>query len=455
MYQHIKAYVEKHHMLQKKDHVIIGVSGGADSICLLFMLKELQKEYDLTLTAVHVHHGLRGESADADERYVADVCKDQGVELYVAHEDVNAYAKEQKLTVEEAGRNVRREVFEKVRKEKHAAKIALAHHQNDNAETLLWNLSRGCGLRGVCGISPAEGVYIRPLLCVQRQEIEAYLKENGIFYCTDETNLEDHYTRNRIRNHVIPYLEEEINAQTVEHMAETAEIMRSVRQFVEAEVEKSQKLCTESRKEHGYAEVLIREKEFLEVHETIRSFLIHEVLCEVAEHRKDIEKVHVQMVEELFDRQTGRQVILPYEMTAQRCYEGVRIFRGVSKDVKKEHKTQIRVFERTPETSAFPKKAYTKWFDYDIIENTVKIRHKQPGDYITIDKNGGTQSLKKYFTNAKVPREERKKIWLAADGSHILWIIGYRQNQAYQVTDKTRRILEIKFNGGEKDGRES
>ena len=175
----------------------------------------------------------------------------------------------------------------------------------------------------------------------------------------------------------------------------------------------------------------------------------------MAEHRKDIEKVHVQMVEELFDRQTGRQVILPYEMTAQRCYEGVRIFRGVSKDVKKEHKTQIRVFERTPETSAFPKKAYTKWFDYDIIENTVKIRHKQPGDYITIGKNGGTQSLKKYFTNAKVPREEREKIWLAADGSHILWIIGYRQNQAYQVTDKTRRILEIKFNGGEKDGRES
>ena len=455
MYQHIKAYVEKYHMLQKKDHVIIGVSGGADSICLLFMLKELQKEYDLTLTAVHVHHGLRGESADADERYVADVCKDQDIELYVAHEDVNAYAKEQKLTVEEAGRNVRRAVFEKVREEKQAAKIALAHHQNDNAETMLWNLSRGCGLRGICGISPVEGVYIRPLLCMQRQEIEAYLKENGISYCTDETNLEDHYTRNRIRNHVIPYLEDEINAQTVEHMAETAEMMRAVRGLVESEVKKSKKICIQSRKEHGYAEILIREKEFGKVHETIRSFLIHELLCEVAEHRKDIEKVHVQMVEELFDRQTGRQVILPYEMTAQRCYEGVRIFRGVSKDVKEKQKTQMRVFERTPETGAFPKKAYTKWFDYDIIENTVKIRHKQPGDYITIDKNGGTQSLKKYFTNAKVPREEREKIWLAADGSHILWIIGYRQNQAYQVTDKTRRILEIKLSGGEKDGRES
>ena len=116
---------------------------------------------------------------------------------------------------------------------------------------------------------------------------------------------------------------------------------------------------------------------------------------------------------------------------------------------------QFRIFERPPGMKAFPEKTYTKWFDYDIIKSTVKIRHKQPGDYITIDKNGSTQSLKKYFVNVKVPREDREKIWLAADGSHILWIIGYRQNQAYQVTDKTRRILEIEFNGGEEDGRES
>ena len=454
MYQHIKAYVEKYHMLQKKDHVIVGVSGGADSVCLLFMLIDLKKEYDLTLTAVHVHHGLRGDSADADERYVEKLCKEQGVELYVAHEDVAAYAKEQKLTVEEAGRNIRRTVFERVRKEKQGTRIALAHHQNDNAETLLWNLSRGCGLRGACGISPVEGIYIRPLLCVQRQDIETYLHENGIAYCTDETNLEDHYTRNRIRNHIIPYLKEEINVQAVEHIAETTEMMRMVLRFVESEVERCRKVCTKSRSGPGYVEVVIQEQEFLKTHETVRSFLIHELLCEVAGHRKDIEQIHVRMVQELFGKQTGRQITLPYGVSAKRCYEGVRICQGKPEEENEEQNASLRVFEKTMETSAFPKKAYTKWFDYDIIENTVKIRHKQPGDYITIDKKGGTQSLKKYFTNAKVPQEDREKIWLAADGSHILWIIGYRQNQAYQVTDKTRRILEIKFNGGEKNGRE-
>ena len=115
---------------------------------------------------------------------------------------------------------------------------------------------------------------------------------------------------------------------------------------------------------------------------------------------------------------------------------------------------RLHVTQRKKELE-IPKNQYTKWFDYDIIKSTVKIRHKEPGDYITIDRNGGTQSLKKYFINAKIPREDRDKIWLAADGSHILWIIGYRQNQAYQITDKTKRILEIEFNGGEEDGRDS
>ena len=338
----------------------------------------------------------------------------------------------------------------------------------------MWNLSRGCGLRGLGGISPAEGDtvrYIRPLLCVQRCEIEAFLQEKGIRYCTDETNLEDHYTRNRIRNHVIPYLEQEVNPQAVMHMSETMEQMRAVWAFMEREVQKCRERYVEKRpwgsaETHLYEEcecvpeLLIKEEVFRDTDKTVRSFLIHALLCELAGCRKDIEQVHVRLIEDLAQRQTGRKISLPYKMTAEKCYDGILLGRPDLKTREKESTgnepvVHMRMFEPTAETGAFPKKTYTKWFDYDIIKSTVKIRHKEPGDYITIDRNGGTQSLKKYFTNAKIPREDRDKIWLAADGSHILWIIGYRQNQAYQITDKTKRILEIEFNGGEEDGRDS
>ena len=171
MYQRVKAYVEKYHMLQENDHVITGVSGGADSVCLLFMLKEFKNEMPLELTVVHIHHGIRGDSADADERYVKALCRQLGVRYLAFHENVEQYAKEQGLTLEEAGRNIRRQIFEKVCKEKNGTKIALAHHQNDNAETLLWNLSRGCGLRGLGGISPAEGDTDNPKCCLRIEMI--------------------------------------------------------------------------------------------------------------------------------------------------------------------------------------------------------------------------------------------------------------------------------------------
>ena len=171
---------------------------------------------------------------------------------------------------------------------------------------------------------------------------------------------------------------------------------------------------------------------------------------------------------ELLDRQVGRQIHLPYGMCARRCYEGIELSAAGERpqsvgadgdavcgaeDGTKEYPAVCRVFGRTGNRVIFPENPYTKWFDYDIIKNTVKIRHREPGDYITITKDGGAQKLKQYFINEKIPGSLRDKIWLAADGKHILWIVGYRQNQKYQITEKTRRILELKFYGGQDDGR--
>lgn len=455
MYQRVKEYIQRYHMLEKEDKVVTGVSGGADSICLLFMLIELQKELGFSIVAVHVHHGLREGTADADAAYVQKVCREQGIDLRIFREDVKKYAKENKLTLEEAGRNIRRMRFGQVLEESGGTKIALAHHQNDNAETLIWNLCRGCGLKGMGGIAPVDGVYVRPLLCLKRKEIESYLAERGISYCTDETNLEDDYTRNRIRSHVIPYLEEQINQQTVEHMADTMEQMRKLGEFVEQETRRHARQCI--RYVHGNQAILNAEA-YGKAPEALQAYMIHEMLCQIAGRRKDIESVHVRAVMELIEKQVGRRVDLPYHMQARRCYEGIVLSKTTDvdtiEDISAEEPATFRIFERQSDIVIFPKKTYTKWFDYDIIKNTVKIRHRAPGDYITIDKNGGTQKLKQYFVNEKIPREERDQVWLVADGSEIMWIVGYRQNQRYQVTEHTRRIMEIHFHGGKKDGRE-
>ena len=305
------------------------------------------------------------------------------------------------------------------------------------------------------GIAPVDGVYVRPLLCLKRKEIESYLAERGISYCTDETNLEDDYTRNRIRSHVIPYLEEQINQQTVEHMADTMEQMRKLGEFVEQETRRHARQCI--RYVHGNQAILNAEA-YGKAPEALQAYMIHEMLCQIAGRRKDIESAHVRAVMELIEKQVGRRVDLPYHMQARRCYEGIVLSKTTDvdtiEDISAEEPATFRIFERQSDIVIFPKKTYTKWFDYDIIKNTVKIRHRAPGDYLTIDKNGGTQKLKQYFVNEKIPREERDQVWLVADGSEIMWIVGYRQNQKYQVTEHTRRIMEIHFHGGKKDGRE-
>lgn len=452
MYQKVKAYIKEQQMLKEKDRIVTGVSGGSDSICLLFMLKELQAELELSLLAVHVNHGIRGDSADEDERYVEEVCRGLGVEYRCFHVDVPAYAREHGQTLEEAGRNVRRSAFEEACRDWEGTRIALAHHRDDNAETLIWNLCRGCGLRGLGGIAPVEGKYIRPLLCTGKREIESYLKKRGISYCTDETNLEDHYMRNRIRNRVIPYLEQEVNSRAVSHMSDTMEQMRELCEYVEAEAARYEKQCVEY--DQDFSRGIILAKRYAEIPRVFRPYVLRAALCRIAGHKKDIEGVHGKLLEGLFCKQPGRKLNLPYQVCAARCYDGVELWKQREENSEEEQKPVMRTRILEPPKSGlrFPVTPYTKWFDYDIIKNTVKIRHREPGDYIVIDRQGNTQKLKQYFINNKIPQKERDRIWLVADGKEILWIVGIRQSQAYQVSEQTRRILEIEICGGKEYG---
>ncbi len=468
MLRKVETYIKKWDMVKKEDRIIVGVSGGADSVCLLFVLLELRKKLPFELIVVHVNHGLRGKQADADERYVKELCKHYHLICEIYTEDVESIAKIRKQSTEEAGRDVRREAFRRTMEKYNGTKIALAHHQNDNAETFLMNLARGTGVKGLGGIKPIAGEYIRPLLCLERREIETYLKERRIHYCEDVTNSEDGYTRNRIRNHVIPYMEEEINEKVVVHINETIRRLQEVQTFLDDETNLYYQNCV--REENGKYSIL--QENFQKVPQALQSLVVKKVLAQLAQREKDIEETHVQAVCTLMDKQVGRRVDLPYEMQAKRVYEGVLIAKksgekkedvffaldfSETKRQQFEWRGQTIICELIEQNGAnfLRRNSSGKCFDYDIIAEGVCIRTRKQGDYITIHPDGGTQKIKTYFVNEKVPQEKREETLLLADGNHVMWIIGFRTNCRYHVTEQTKRILKIVIDKGENYGSEN
>lgn len=478
----VKTYIEEHHMLKKGDRIVLGVSGGADSICLLHVLKYMQKEYELSLIIVHINHGIRGEEAMRDESYVRELCRREGLEYLGFHYDVRALADKEGLSEEEAGRKIRYDTFLKVCKTYGCNKIAIAHNRNDNAETVLFHLFRGSSLRGLTGIGATRVLsqdferitLIRPLLDVTRSEIEAYLSREGIKFLTDSTNLTEDYSRNKIRNRILAYASTEINTRSVENITEAAGALREIEDYVNDNIRRRSRALV--RKEGADYRMDVRELQ--KDHTVIQKGIIRLLLEELSGSKKDLEAKHVEAVLSLLDKQSGKQVHLPCRVAARREYGDIIIFRkgalGRPEGYFAENSLQesllpikINIPGRTEiipgmiyvETELLshknnlqiPKSSCAKWFDYDKIENAVEARVRREGDYLQISASGGHKKLKDYFIDHKIPRQLRDSRLLIADGSHIMWIAGKedRISEKYKVDETTSRILLMKMFGME------
>ena len=480
----IEKFIQKYHMLTCGDRVIAGVSGGADSVCLFLMLLELREKIGFDLIAVHVHHGLRGEAADQDQQFVEALCEQHRIPLEIFRVNLESIAKKRKQSLEEAGRMVRREAFDSVCKKYGGNKIALAHHQNDNAETLLWNLSRGTGLDGLGGIRPVNGKFIRPLLCMNREEIEEYLAKRKQSYCIDETNAGTDYTRNKLRHLVLPILEEQVNSAAVRHMNETMEQIWELQEYMQEQVEAAYQECVQEHFEKA-CWIQIQQKSFETFPELIKKMVIRKGMEQVGGKKRDLSHKHVDVMMELMNKQVGRTLDLPYEMHAKRNYEGIRLEKQRTYSFGEEKKAEImqecmaelnipgetiladrdlklrcKILEKPKNLSIkdIPQKIYTKWFDYGIIKSSLYIRTRQAGDIIVIDEKGHQKKLKNWFVDEKIPKEVRDSQLLLAENNEILWVLGHRMSQAYQVKQSTKWILQIevetyKSDGGKENGR--
>lgn len=437
-------------MLEPGDRVIAGISGGADSVCLLFMLLEWSRRQPLDLAVVHVNHGVRPE-AGKDAAYVENLCRSKGIQYYLTEVNLREEALRRKCSQEEAGRRIRYEAFEKAALDYKGNKIAVAHNSNDRSETMLFHLFRGSGIRGLAGIPPKRENIIRPLLCLERGEIEAYLGGRGISWCEDVTNASDDYTRNRIRHHILPFAEQNIASGCVRHMCRSADMLSETEDYLEQQTQIAigQCLTGETPNLEGRRELMV--EPFLKQHPAMQKRVLFALVKELTPMQRDITYVHIRELMSLFTTRSNRSICLPFGIRGRREYERVLL------ETQREDNSLTLSMEDLDfslfsyeKNGKLPQNEYTKWFDYDKIEKPLVLRSRQIGDYLTIANREGElihKSLKDYMITKKIPRDLRESIPVLAQENHVIWLIGYRISEYYKVSENTKRVLQVQLKG--------
>ncbi len=455
--------IGEYRMLDHGQTVTVGISGGADSVCLLFLLSEWKEKYGISLRAVHVLHGIRGKEAREDAAFAEKICRSLCVPFRLIEVDIPALAKEKGWSLEEAGHYERDRIF----REEETDRIALAHHAEDHAETVLFHLIRGSGMAGLSGIPPVNGRVIRPLLTARRAEIEDYLIRRGIGWRTDQTNSDLAFARNRLRLRVLPEAEQ-INEKAVEHICKAAESLaredRYLQKIADAEYEKYIE-----RKNGGTRALSL--SAFKTCDPVILSRIIRKMLEENTGSLKDLSRLHIEQILKLSEMRSGKSFDLPGELTAVREFDHIVIRKRKNTDYPKDEENLreriIRVEEilQSREKTVLPdgntvtarilslserplseytkNEAYTKCFDYDKINDTALFRTRRSGDRIGI--RGGTKKLKDVLIEDRIPESGRNRIFLLSDGNRIMWIPGGRMGEEYKITETTKRVLEIRM----------
>jgi tRNA(Ile)-lysidine synthase len=459
LFQKVKKIIEKYFMLSGRERVLIALSGGPDSVCLLHILKNLQEEFRLDLQSLYVDHGLRPGEAVREIEFCKNLCANFNLPFFTKSIDVKFCAKEKKLNIQEAARELRYRAFEETARELNAEKIALGHTADDQAETLLMRLLRGTGPAGLSGIPPVREKFIRPLIEVQRREIEQYLGEEKIGFIVDSSNLKRDYLRNEIRLSLMPRIKE-INPNIVDTLSRTASIFREEERYFEILVAKTL-MKTMSRKTNSRIEL------FLSPLGAMEKIVLRRTLRRAIDETtglRGINFIHIEDIIELVRRgKAGDRLYLPHGIRAIKSYStliltseppvrlgvyplevpgetvlkeaGILIRATIQESHKLEEKDLVPASESRLSTAAV--------FDADRLIFPLEVRPRQEGDFFYPSGFGKKKKLQDFFVDEKVPRDERDAIPLIVSADDIVWVAGYRGDERFKVTDKTEKILKL------------
>ncbi len=484
MQKRVLEVIKKNNLIEFGESVLIGLSGGPDSVCLLHILHSLSKELGIKIFASHINHMLRGTESDMDEEFVKKLCKELGIKLFSVSLNIREMAEKENISIEEAAREGRYRQFALLANKIGNCKIAVAHNKNDQAETIMMNIIRGTGLDGLKGMDYIRENIIRPLLDIGRDEIEEYCRENELNPRIDSTNLESIYTRNKIRLELIPFISKEFESNIVESISRMAGLIKDDYLYLESV---SLELYNYSLlKEYDYGVELDIEK-INEYHSAIRKRVIRKAIEKVKGSLTEIESIHIDKIIELcLEGRTGTEIHLPKGVRAGKSYNILKIYicrdivcRGISEKSKgkisytcergEKNKffkkvlvpgvTTVEALNTSLEAVVLDKKSFNveifkvlrynslvQFFDYDkLLDKEINIRSRQEGDILNPYKCKGTQKLKKFFIDNKIPREIRDTVPLIAKGREIVWVIGYKISDKFKITENTKSILRLEY----------
>jgi tRNA(Ile)-lysidine synthase len=446
--------------LEKGERVIVGVSGGMDSMVLLHVLNVYLQEFDLSIVVAHVNHGLRPDESEREAELVQKTSERLGLPFEYGKFDVKGFQHAAGLSLQDASRRVRFRFFNTLFQKYHAQKIALGQNANDQVETVLLRLLRGSGLKGLKGMLPIRnGRVIRPLLEVWRNEIESFAMKKGIPFVIDSSNLGKKYLRNRLRLDLIPLIEKEYQPNFQAVIRRMATILREEDDYLDRSAEEAYRKIVHEENEtlsFGFSE-------YQSLHKAVQRRILHKALDKIYSGEM-LEEGEGREIGVIYRKLQGSPLSflmeLPYGIFIEKRYDKISIGKGRVKAVSpfeveliSPGRTLIEgigrevlievTFSRDIRSGSRNEPCNVAFLDYNKLQFPLRMRNFRPGDWFQPMGMMGTQKLKKYFIDHKIPRYERLKIPLLISGEMIVWIIGYRISEEVKVTEKTEKVLRI------------
>ncbi len=444
-----------YNLIRENDNIVVGVSGGADSMALLYVLMEIKKDINFNIFVAHVNHGVRGEDALSDQLFVERKAREMNIPYYFKNVDMEGYAKEKRITAEEAGRELRYGFFRDILKQQGGGKIAVAHNKNDQAETLLLRIMRGTGIDGLKGMEFIAGDVIRPILNITREDIETYINSNSIETVLDKTNLMTIYSRNKVRLELIPYIKDNFNPNIVNTLWRLSRISDVDSRFLNDLAEEKYNLIVKSETKHS---IILDGTIFNVEDRSIKIRIIRLIIYNLVGSLQGISEQNVQSIVELFERmETGKQLNLPSGIIGRVSYNDLIIHNSRIEKLK-DFNYKLSIGENefldlgisikiTIQEDNLPicNDKNVKYFDYDLIKGDLWIRNRKNGDKFNPYGMKGTKKVKDYFIDEKIPKDLRDEIPLLMDDENIIWILGFATSEAYRITEDTKNILIVDY----------